>query len=160
MAVASSVHSEREGGSGGNREGRRQARGRFIEASTGGGPSHDASGARGGCGLTAAAVAGRAGGRGRLRQVGPAGSGYGRQEGSAAVAGGCAGPAAVLGWRLALGRARRASGLAAGAEEKASGPKELGHGPKIKKGGKNGFCIFFFFQIDFQKHFQIGFEFI
>ena len=53
---------------------------------------------------------------------------------------------ARLGWQLAR-------------KKKASGPKELGQWAEIKKGGKNEFA-FFFFQIDFQKHFQIGFEFI
>ena len=58
-----------------------------------------------------------------------------------------------------------------GKRGKASGPQEgaglarwgeKACGPKIKKGGKKWILhfSFSFFQIDFQKHFQIGFEFI
>jgi len=61
--------------------------------------------------------------------VGPTGSGYGRQEGSAAVAGGSAGPSeAVMGWRLALGRARK-KGRRAGLGRKG----ERGAGPAVAR---------------------------
>jgi len=79
-------------------------------------------------------------------------SGCGREDDAAAVA------RVKLGWRGLLGRARRAAGGWRWAERGARGRRarlgeELGLRAENQEGRENKFCIFFFFHMDFQKHF-------
>ena len=85
-------------------------------------------------------------------------SGCGREDDAAAVA------RVKLGWRGLLGRARHAAGgwcwAERGAREEASwaaGRKRPAEGRPTGRNeegrGENEFCIFFFFHMDFQKHF-------